>query len=129
MREVAAIGLGMHPWGKFPDKSVTQLCREAVEAALADAGMRWSEIEAVASASLPDPNDAALLSAADELHDSQAISAETWSRLRAHYDEAQLIEIVFTVGQYTMLSMLTNSLRIELEPGLPGFPAGRRRTS
>jgi len=51
MRNVAVIGLGMHPWGKFPDKSVTQMCREAVVAALADAGVAWREIEAVAAAS------------------------------------------------------------------------------
>jgi len=51
MREVAAVGLGMHPWGKFADKSVTQMCREAVEAALADGGVAWPEIEAVAAAS------------------------------------------------------------------------------
>jgi acetyl-CoA acetyltransferase len=41
----------MHRWGKFPDKSVTQLCREAVEAALGDAGVAWRDIEAVAAAS------------------------------------------------------------------------------
>jgi acetyl-CoA acetyltransferase len=51
MREVAVIGLGMHPWGKFPDASVTELCRAAVVAALADAGVAWREIEAVAAAS------------------------------------------------------------------------------
>ena len=51
MREVAAVGLGMHPWGKFPDKPLTQMCREAVEAALKDAGVAWREIEAVAAAS------------------------------------------------------------------------------
>ena len=51
MRDVAVIGLGMHPWGKFPDKSVTQLCREAVVAALADAGVAWRDIQAVAAAS------------------------------------------------------------------------------
>ncbi|MFQ5478885.1 MAG: transporter [Candidatus Binatia bacterium] len=51
MREVAVIGLGMHPWGKFGDKSVGQLCRAAVDAALEDAGVAWSEIEAVAAAS------------------------------------------------------------------------------
>ncbi len=51
MREVAVLGVGMHRWGKFPDKSVTQLCREAVEAALADAGVAWRDIEAVAAAS------------------------------------------------------------------------------
>jgi len=41
----------MHPWGKFADKSVTELCRHAVEASLADAGARWRDIEAVAAAS------------------------------------------------------------------------------
>src|SRR3990172_1718971 len=51
MREVAVIGVGMHPWGKFEGKSVTQLCREAVDAALADAGVAWREIQAVAAAS------------------------------------------------------------------------------
>ncbi len=51
MRDVAVIGLGMHPWGKFADKSVQQLCRVAVDAALKDAGVAWREIEAVAAAS------------------------------------------------------------------------------
>ena len=49
MREVAVLGLGMHPWGKFPDTSVTKLCRVAVEAALADAAdlfHQWRMIEA-----------------------------------------------------------------------------------
>ncbi len=51
MREVAAVGFGMHPWGKFEDKSVTELCRHAVEASLQDAGVQWRDVEAVAAAS------------------------------------------------------------------------------
>lgn len=51
MREAAVIGVGMHPWGKFEAKSLTQMCREAVEAALKDAGVEWREIQAVAAAS------------------------------------------------------------------------------
>lgn len=51
MRDVAVIGLGMHPWGKFKEKSVNQLARVAVEAALEDAGVQWKEIEAVTAAS------------------------------------------------------------------------------
>lgn len=51
MREVAVLGVGMHPWGKFEDRSVTQLCRHAVSAALADAGVAWREVQAVAAAS------------------------------------------------------------------------------
>jgi len=51
MRDVAVIGLGMHPWGKFADKSVTQLMRAATEGALKDAGIAWRDIQAVSSAS------------------------------------------------------------------------------
>lgn len=51
MTEVAVLGVGMHAFGKFEDKSVTDLCRSAVTAALADAGVGWREIEAVAAAS------------------------------------------------------------------------------
>ncbi len=51
MRDVAAIGFGLHPWGKFPAKSVTELCRFAVERALADAGIGWRDVQAVAAAS------------------------------------------------------------------------------
>ncbi len=51
MREVAILGQGLHPWGKFEAQSVTELCRTAVEAALADAGVKWRQIEAVAAAS------------------------------------------------------------------------------
>ncbi|MFT5696040.1 MAG: acetyl-CoA acetyltransferase, partial [Myxococcota bacterium] len=41
MRDVAILGQGLHPWGKFNDRTVTEMCRTAVEAALADAGVRW----------------------------------------------------------------------------------------
>ncbi len=51
MRDVAVLGVGMHPWGKFPDISITELCRHAVVEALDDAGVSWNEIEAVAAAS------------------------------------------------------------------------------
>ncbi|MCZ7631360.1 MAG: hypothetical protein M5U19_20935 [Microthrixaceae bacterium] len=42
---------GCTPWGKFTDRSVTELCRHAVTAALAGAGVSWRDIGAVAAAS------------------------------------------------------------------------------
>ncbi len=51
MREVAVLGLGMHPWGKFPDKPLNDICRVAASAALADANVQWREVGAVAAAS------------------------------------------------------------------------------
>ncbi len=47
MREVAIIGTGVHPFGRFDHLSLVQMCRKAVEEALGDAGVGWREIEAV----------------------------------------------------------------------------------
>lgn len=46
MREVAVVGVGMAPFGRFPDKPVTQHGIEAVLAALDDAGLELRDIEA-----------------------------------------------------------------------------------
>jgi len=51
MRDVAVVGIGMHPWGKFEAKPLLQMCREAVELALSDAGVQWRDIEAIAAGS------------------------------------------------------------------------------
>ncbi|MDY0066769.1 MAG: hypothetical protein RBS02_10330 [Steroidobacteraceae bacterium] len=56
MQEVAVLGVGLHRFGKTGDaivgnKSVTELCRHAVEMALQDAGVAWRQIEAIAAAS------------------------------------------------------------------------------
>ena len=44
MKEVAVIGIGQTVWGKFPDKSVEDLGREAIVAALKDANADWQDI-------------------------------------------------------------------------------------
>ncbi|MFC1919265.1 thiolase family protein [Chloroflexota bacterium] len=47
MREVVVIGVGMHKFGRFPDKSFVDIATDAVTEALADAGAEWKDIEAV----------------------------------------------------------------------------------
>ena len=54
----------------------------------------------------------ALLSAADELHADRDISDATWVVLAEHHDAPALVEILFVVGQYTMLSMVANAAGI-----------------
>lgn len=54
----------------------------------------------------------ALLRAADELAIDCDISDATWAALAEHYEPAALVEIVFVVGQYTMLSMFANAAGI-----------------
>ena len=46
MREVAIIGVGMHPFGKFPEKSIKELALPAILEAVKDAGVSLKEIEA-----------------------------------------------------------------------------------
>jgi alkylhydroperoxidase family enzyme len=62
-------------------------------------------------------HDAALLRAADQLHTTATVDDATWAVLAARYDASTLVEIPMIVGQYTMLSMLTNACGVELEPG------------
>lgn len=68
------------------------------------------------------PWDATLLRAADELHDDALISDRTWAELSERYDRRQLMEAVFTVGQYTLVAMYLNSLGVQFEEGFEGFP-------
>lgn len=63
-------------------------------------------------------HEAALLRATDELHGDSCISDATWKVLAESYDEKQMIDVVFTVGQYNLVSMALNSLGVELDPGL-----------
>ena len=51
MRDVYVLGVGAHPWGAFPQKSLLQLEIEATSKALIDAALEWRDIEAVVAAS------------------------------------------------------------------------------
>jgi alkylhydroperoxidase family enzyme len=64
----------------------------------------------------------AVLRAAEELRREAFITDPTWSVLVKHYNTKQLIELIFTVGGYTMTGLAINSLGIQTEPGYPGFP-------
>ena len=66
--------------------------------------------------------DRELLEAADELHAEYDLSDATWQQLRARWNDAQLVEIPFVVGQYTMLSMVANATGVAVEGELPPLP-------
>ncbi len=67
-------------------------------------------------------DDRTLLRAADELDREQDLSDATWEALRQRWDEAQLVEIPFVVGLYTMLSMVANATGVPLESDLEPLP-------
>ena len=63
-----------------------------------------------------DPFDASLLRAADELHGDAFISDATWDALAERYSVQQLMDAVFTVGAYHIVSMALNSFGVQFEP-------------
>jgi len=68
--------------------------------------------------------DATLITMADELHADAFVTDETWAALAEHYTTEQMMDAVFTVGQYNMVSMALNTLGVQLDEGVPGFPEG-----
>ena len=84
------------------------------------AGLTAAEIEAIkqgASASTWSAADAALLRATDDLHGSHCVSDASWAALRAQFSELQCMDVVFTAGQYTQVSMILNSFGVQLDEG------------
>lgn len=63
--------------------------------------------------------DRDLLRAVDELHRDAHVTDATWARLAERWDTQQLMDIVFTVGQYNLVSMALNSFGVQPDAGLP----------
>lgn len=88
-------------------------------------GMSDDEIQRVAAGPEADgwePFEAALLRAVDELKDDSMITDSTWQVLSEHYGKEQLMDLVFTVGQYNLVSMALNTFGVQLDDGIEGFP-------
>jgi len=45
MPDVAIIGVGLHPFGRFPGKPALSMAADAARAALADAGLTWADMQ------------------------------------------------------------------------------------
>ena len=80
------------------------------------AGLSDGDIAGVRAgdSSLPDW-DRVLVRAADELVADQQLSDSTWAALGERYTREQQMEVVFLVGCYTVMAMLTNCFGIEVE--------------
>ena len=89
-----------------------------------EAGLTAEEIDRVKAG----PNargwseaDKLLLQATDELRKDAFITDATWNGLCQHFDTKQLMDVVFAVGQYNLVSMALNTLGVQLDDGLEGF--------
>ncbi|WAC57089.1 thiolase family protein [Gordonia sp. SL306] len=62
MNDVAIIGVGIHPFGRFEGKTAMQMGTDAIRAALADAGLEWKDIQFAVGGSWEVANPDAIVS-------------------------------------------------------------------
>ncbi|QGN55493.1 carboxymuconolactone decarboxylase family protein [Novosphingobium sp. Gsoil 351] len=89
-----------------------------VEIALEQAGLSDADIAAIKTG--PEtpglsPEDSDLLRAVDDLVANAFISDPLWGRLAERFTIQQLMDLIFAVGHYTMMSMVLNTLGVQLE--------------
>ena len=68
-------------------------------------------------------DDAALVALADDLCATDTVSDATWAALAGRWNEAELVELLLVAGFYRLVSGFLNAAGVELDPGVPGWPA------
>jgi len=66
---------------------------------------------------------ALLAQVCDEMHATATVTDETWARVRERYDDAQIVEIVFMVGYYHLVSYVARMFELAPEPWAATPPA------
>jgi 4-carboxymuconolactone decarboxylase len=68
-------------------------------------------------------SDRLLIDVTDQVHAQARLEVATWESLLAGYGAATAIEVIFLAGFYRMLAGFLNTVEVEREPGVPGWPA------
>lgn len=79
-------------------------------------------VQGDATSSCWSPAEQALIAAVDALHTSATLTDAEFAALSAHYDEAQILEIMLLCGFYRTVSYLANGLQLPLEEKAARFP-------
>lgn len=67
-------------------------------------------------------DDLALIALADDLSNDDCVAEETWVVLRDRWSESELVELLVLAGYYRLVSGFLNSVGVQLDEGVPGFP-------
>jgi alkylhydroperoxidase family enzyme len=80
-------------------------------------GISSEEIERVKRGPSSEWNafEATLLQAVDDLYENSVVSDQTWATLAANLSVQQLMDLVFTIGQYNLVSWALNSFGVPLD--------------
>ena len=86
-----------------------------------EAGLSAEEIERVKTGGAADGWSAAektLLLAVDELLETKTLDDAGWAALGEHFNDQQVLDIIFTAGNYATLAMALNACRVEVDDGV-----------
>jgi 4-carboxymuconolactone decarboxylase len=89
-----------------------------------DAGMSDTTIASVKNGTDSEGWNAAqlaLLLAVDQLHSDCEIDGACWDALLQHLSEKQILDLIFTVGNYRLLASVMRSVKVERDAGVPGL--------
>ena len=111
-REIAILRVG---WLCKSGYEWTQHHRIGLQSGLDEAEI--ARIKVGAAAAEWTPAERALIAAVDDLNRDHFVSTPSWVELSKHYSERQCMDLVFTVGQYTQVSMILNSFGVQLDQG------------
>jgi len=81
----------------------------------AETGLSEAEIDAAGQGKAAGELDSAVLTAVDELDRDSTLSDPTWAALARHLDERQRMDLIFTIGAYSLLAMAFNTFGVEPE--------------
>ena len=85
-------------------------------------GLSFEKIEAIKigeQAVCWNKKERLLIIATNELYSDAFISTPSWDELKSYYTDPQMMDLVFTVGQYNLVSMALNSFGVQLDDDLP----------
>jgi alkylhydroperoxidase family enzyme len=115
-RELAILRCGWlcrapYEWGEHVDiaKRYGISAEEIERVTVGSSAPGWSE------------HEAAVIRAVEELIGDQMISDATWDVLARTWSEEQFIELPILIGQYFMIALQQNALRVRLGPKNPGL--------
>lgn len=113
-REIAILRIGWLNQAPYEWEQHVRIARAA--------GITDDEIERIGKGPKAGWNrhDAALIQAADDLFENSVVSDKTWKTLAERYNTQQMMDVVFTIGQYNLVSWALNSLGVPLDDYLPG---------
>ena len=64
----------------------------------------------------PPPFSLPSSSATDQMIENQRVDNATWNELADHFDDTQLLELLFVAGSYLCFAVIVNSARLEPDP-------------